>query len=91
MPKGGSRAGSGRKPKATEIELIEKLGPLEDVALKMLAQGVKSGDYNFVKLYMEYRYGKPKQQTDITSGGDKIAALPPVIQIVRDNGSEAVK
>lgn len=84
---GGARPGAGRKPKATEVELIERLSPMEAVALKKLEDGVKSGDYNFIKLYMEYRYGKPKQQTDVTSGGEKISSLPPVIQIVKDNGS----
>lgn len=67
--RGGARAGAGRKPKAAEIELIEKLSPLEDTALKELAKGVKSGDYNFIKLFMEYRYGKPKQQIDANIDG----------------------
>lgn len=70
--RGGARQGAGRKPKAAEIELIEKLSPLEDIALKKLHDGVKSGDYNFIKLFMEYRYGKPKQQTDITTGGEPL-------------------
>lgn len=81
--RGGARVGAGRKPKAAEIELIEKLSPLEETALKKLAEGVKSGDYNFIKLYMEYRYGKPKQQTDITSNGEQIT-LPTTINIIKD-------
>lgn len=68
--RGGARPGAGRKPKAAEIELIEKLSPLEDIALKKLQDGVKSGDYNFIKLFMEYRYGKPKQQIDANLNGE---------------------
>ena len=66
---GGAREGAGRKPKADELKLIEKLTPLEDVAFKALSAGVKSGDFNFVKLYMEYRYGKPKQTIDANHSG----------------------
>lgn len=67
---GGARPGGGRKPKATEIELIERLSPLDDVALDALKTGVKNGDYNFVKLFMEYRFGKPKQDIGLSGALD---------------------
>jgi hypothetical protein len=66
---GGARTGAGRKPKADEVQLIERLSPLDDVALNALKEGVANGDYNFVKLFMEYRYGKPKQAVDLTTNG----------------------
>ena len=69
---GGKREGAGRKPKAKEIELIERLSPMEDTALEQLSKGVKSGDYKFIALYMSYRYGKPKESKDITSNGESI-------------------
>lgn len=81
--RGGAREGAGRKPKATEIELIERLSPMDDLALKKLQDGVKSGDYNFIKLFMEYRYGKPKQQVDVTSKDNQINGFA----IVIDGGS----
>jgi hypothetical protein len=66
----GSRTGenrnAGRKPKATEIQLIERLTPLEEIALKALEKGVKSGELGFLKLFLEYRFGKPKQMQEIT-------------------------
>jgi hypothetical protein len=66
----GSRTGenrnAGRKPKATEIQLIERLTPLEEIALKALEKGIKSGELGFVKLFLEYRFGKPKQMQEIT-------------------------
>ena len=67
---GGVRKGAGRPPKADEIELIEKLSPMDGVALQKLEEGVKSGDYNFVKLFMEYRFGKPKQTIDANVTGE---------------------
>jgi hypothetical protein len=56
----GEFRGQGRKPKSTELELIEKLTPLESLALEKLKEGVQSGEFNFIKLYFEYRFGKPK-------------------------------
>lgn len=64
--RGGARVGAGRKPKASEIELIERLSPLDDIALESLKIGVESGDFNFTKLFMEYRFGKPKQDIGLS-------------------------
>lgn len=62
---GGARKGAGRKPKAEEQTLIEKLSPLEDEALEALKDGLKDGQHWAVKLFMQYRYGMPKQVTEI--------------------------
>lgn len=64
MNKGGQRQGAGRKPKAMEIELIEKLSPLEEKAFKALEKGVIAGEFQFIKLYFAYRFGQPKQQIE---------------------------
>jgi len=72
MALGGAREGSGRKSKAEEQNLIEKLSPLEDLAFTALTSAIKEGKDWAVKMYFEYMYGKPKQQTDITSMGEKI-------------------
>ena len=58
---GGVRDNAGRKPKSDEIALIEKLTPMHPAALKAIEIGVKNGEYNFVKLFMEYFHGKPKE------------------------------
>jgi len=67
---GGARAGAGRKPKAEEIKLVERLSPLEDDALAALAEGVKSGDIKWVTLYLNYYLGKPKETKDISINED---------------------
>lgn len=69
---GGVREGAGRKPKVLEIELIERLSPMEDEALQQLHKGVKSGDFKFISLYLAYRYGKPKESKDVTSNGESL-------------------
>lgn len=79
MKKGGNRAGAGRKPKATEIELIELLTPLDTIAFKALEKGVKAGEFSYIKLFLEYRYGKPKQQIDVIDN----KMLAPVILMAK--------
>jgi len=69
---GGKREGAGRKPKADEVELIERLSPMDDLALQKLKEGVSSGDFKFIQLFMSYRYGRPKESKDITSNGESL-------------------
>jgi hypothetical protein len=56
----------GRPPKAEEQELVEKLSPLDDKAFKALDKGLQEGKNWAVKLYFEYRYGKPKETVTTT-------------------------
>lgn len=70
--KKGENRGGGRKPKAAEIELIERLSPMDETALRALEMGVKSGEFNFIKLFMEYRFGKPKESMTIDTGDTAI-------------------
>jgi hypothetical protein len=65
---GGKRPGAGRKPKIEEAALIERLSPMDDTALKALKDGLTNGDHAFVKLFMEYRYGKPKEKVEHSGG-----------------------
>ena len=64
---GGARQGAGRKPKAQEKELIEKLDNIIDKeeVLKKLKELINEGDMRPLNLYMGYRYGKPKETKDI--------------------------
>jgi hypothetical protein len=68
--KAGENRNAGRKPKATELQLVERLTPLENIALEALEKGIKSGELGFVKLFLEYRFGKPKQMQEITVNGN---------------------
>ena len=72
MEHGGKREGAGRKPKADEDKLIQKLSQLDDKAFKCLEDGIKDGNYQFRNKFMEFRYGKPKESVDVTSGGESI-------------------
>lgn len=67
---GGARLNSGRKPKQEEVQLIEKLTPLEPLAFEALKDGLEKKDFKFVQLYYNYFAGKPKETKDITINED---------------------
>lgn len=75
--RGGHREGSGRKAKATELELIERLSPLDDDAMKALKSGIKKGEYPYVKMFFEYRLGKPKETMNLKHEGSINVLLSP--------------
>lgn len=69
---GGAREGAGRPKKSDEAELIERLKKFDDIAEAKLIEGVKAGSYPHLKIFYEYRYGKPKQIVDVTTNGNDI-------------------
>ena len=63
----GTKGNKGGRPsKAEEQKLIEKLTPLEPIALNALEKGIIDDQSWAVKMYFEYMYGKPKETKDIT-------------------------
>lgn len=81
---GGARRNAGRKPKADEVALIERLSPMDDIAFDKLKAGLDSGEYQFIKMFFEYRFGKPQDKIDVTSNGESITA----IKVVDVDGTE---
>ena len=67
----GGHKTAGRKPKADEVAMIEKLSPMQDKAYEALKNGVESGDFKFVQLYFNYFAGKPKETRDITLNNEQ--------------------
>ena len=61
---GGAREGAGRKSKAQEQSLIEKLSPLEPIAFKAFTEALKENKDWAVKLFFQYNFGMPKQTID---------------------------
>lgn len=72
----GGNKNAGRKPKADEIVMIEKLSPLDDIAFEKLKEGVEGGSFYHLKLFYEYRYGKPRQMIDVTTNGASLNDVP---------------
>ena len=66
----GGNKNAGRKPKAEEVALIEKLTPLEPLAFEALMKGLENGDFKYVQLFYNYYAGKPRETKDITINED---------------------
>jgi len=62
--KGGAREGAGRKSKAQEQSLVEKLTPLQPLAFSALTEALEDKKDWAVKLYFNYMFGMPKQVVD---------------------------
>jgi hypothetical protein len=76
--KGGYIPGSGRKPKADEIKIIEQMDAIavpED-AWRALWFKCQDGDIQAIKCWLNYRFGMPKQVVDVTTQGEKVT--PPI-------------
>jgi hypothetical protein len=69
---GGKREGSGRKKKSDEQALIDALSPYDALAQEKLIEGVTNGSVHHLKLFYEYRYGKPKQLIGVVTESDTL-------------------
>lgn len=74
----GGHKTAGRKSKAEEKRIRDLTSPYVDGAIEkvvaIMNTGEKTGDQlAAAKLLLEYHFGKPKQQTDITSGGERVS------------------
>ena len=63
---GGARANSGRLKKDEVVSLIETLDAIAvpETVWKMLYAKVLDSDVNAIKIWLQYRYGMPKQVID---------------------------
>ncbi len=71
----GGNKNAGRKSKAEEQKLIERLTPLMPKAYEALKTALEGDESWAVKLSFEYFYGKPKQQMDVTSNGESFTLI----------------
>jgi|TARA_R110000787_G_scaffold33296_2_gene87156 hypothetical protein len=62
----GGHSNGGRKPKAEEVKLIERLTPLEPQAYTALKKGIERGEFKFIQMFYHYYAGKPRETKDIT-------------------------
>ena len=63
---------------------------LEKTIAEALKKGLEKGNLESIETLLNRVYGKPKQDYDITSGGDKLDNKPRVeIQIIKTDGKES--
>lgn len=71
---GGNREGAGRKPKSDELKMIEDMdaSKITIEVWQKLAEKVDAGDVAAIKLWLEYRFGKPKQLIGLVTENDTL-------------------
>jgi hypothetical protein len=71
---GGARKGGGRRTKANEIAIIKQMDAVANPkdAWRRLWKKCEEGDLQAIKAWLNYRFGMPKQNLDVTTDGDKI-------------------
>ena len=62
----GGHKSAGRKSKSEEVQMIERLSPLEPKAFEALEKGIANGDFKYVQMFYNYYAGKPKETKDIS-------------------------
>ena len=69
MAHGGAREGAGRKPKADEAKLIEQLDKHIDAnqVFDILQGLIEEGNIKAIQIYLDRRYGKPKESVTVNS------------------------
>lgn len=72
--RGGKRPGAGRKSKAEEIKLLEKMDKIKapEEVWQKIAELIDRGNHHAIRLWLAYRFGLPKQTLDHTSDGETI-------------------
>jgi|TARA_R110000782_G_scaffold6987_2_gene23697 hypothetical protein len=66
----GIKGKSGRKPLEENIALINKLTPLDDIAFEMLKKGIEENKFAYLKLYFQYKYGRPREMKELNITSD---------------------
>jgi len=85
MAKGeGRSAGMGRHKKAETMALRSQLSKLDDLAFKKLKSGMTAGNPAMMKLFFEYRFGKPHEKIDVTSDDEKLTGI--VVRVLHGKG-----
>jgi hypothetical protein len=69
--RGGKRPRAGRKSKADEQKLKERLSPYENGVHRKLKAAIDNGERWAIQLYFNYMYGKPRETKDITLNAEQ--------------------
>jgi len=66
---GGAREGAGRKTKTDESKLIEQLDKHinSDQVFDILQGLIEEGNIKAIQIYLDRRYGKPKESVTVNS------------------------
>ena len=91
--RGGKREGSGRKPKSDEVKLIQRLDNIidQDKALQTLSDLIEAGNIQAMKMYLQYRYGIPRDSIELDSVEHREPLKIVIIESTMDDESDDLK
>lgn len=81
---GGKRPGAGRKSKAEELKIAEKIDNIlgddweAGVFEKIKAEALK-GSFQHAQLLLAYKYGKPQDKVDVTTNGKELPTSKEIV------------
>jgi hypothetical protein len=84
MKHGGSRANAGRKSKAEELKITERLDAIlgenwdKEIFEKIKAEALK-GSFQHAQLLVQYRFGKPQDKVDVTTNGKDLPTAKEIV------------
>jgi len=81
---GGARQGGGRKPKAVELKLLERMSSAlgddwDDEILQSAFKEAKKGSFQHQALLLAYKYGKPQDKVDVTTNGKDLPTSKEIV------------
>lgn len=81
---GGIRKGQGRKPKAVELKLLERMDKAlgenwDDEILQSAFKEAKKGSYQHQAILLAYKYGKPQDKVDLTTNGKDLPTSKEIV------------
>ena len=82
----GAANGGGRPTKTQKQLLVQRLSPLDDVALTALKEALNEGQGWAVKLFLQYRLGMPKQSVSVETVNSPFTPIN--IDVIKNDGSD---
>tara|TARA_R110002153_G_scaffold159309_1_gene311446 strand:- start:307 stop:639 length:333 start_codon:yes stop_codon:yes gene_type:complete len=82
----GSANKGGRPTKSKSQALIQRLSPMDDVALVALRDALLDGQGWAVKLFLQYRMGMPKQSVSVETVNSPFTPIQ--IDVIKNNSTE---
>ena len=81
---GGARPNGGRKPKAIELKLLERMDNAlgenwEESIFKSVKEQADKGSYQHQAFLLAYKYGKPQDKVDLTTNGKDLPTTKEVV------------
>ena len=83
---GGKRANAGRQRKSQEQQIIEKMKVFSPLAMEAMEKGLKKGNVNILKMWLQYVLGNPQQMVQAEIKTDELSKT--VLEFIKTKEEE---